>query len=263
MSQLPPDNSDSQQAADDLSQNQQPDNIVQGNQNRVVQGNQNRVIQGDNNFLNSTLNYIFNFPRQSNSESQNVRNPVQQKLLKVVNTEVESRINSSLHNRVYVVLNKEQNPSQVASPWEMEVKVGSQPKIRLQNTEITTVFDREEIAGRLLILGQPGAGKTTMLLKLAEELMKRADDNPSHPVPVLFSLSAWQKDNQSIKDWLIEQLKDKYGVRKDIGKQWVDNQEIIPLLDGLDEIAVERQKLCIRKINDFLHPGTWSNPVVV
>ncbi|MDJ0737493.1 MAG: NACHT domain-containing protein [Nostocaceae cyanobacterium] len=197
------------------------------------------------------------------TESQNLRNPIQQKLLKIVNTEVESRINSSLHNRVYVVLEKEQNPSQVQSPWEMEVKVGSKPKIRLQNTEITTVFDREEIAGRLLILGQPGAGKTTMLLKLAEELIKRADDNHTHPVPVLFSLSAWQKDNQSIKDWLVEQLKDKYGVRKDIGKQWIDNQEIIPLLDGLDEIAVERQELCVRKINDFLHPGTWSNPVVV
>jgi len=200
---------------------------------------------------------------RNKTESQHLRNPIQQKLLKVVNTEVESRINSSLHNRVYVVLDKEQNPSMVESPWEMEVKVDSQPKIRLQNTEITTIYDREEIAGRLLILGQPGAGKTTMLLKLAEELIKRAKENFTNPVPVLFTLSAWQKDNQSIKDWLVEQLKDKYGVRKDIGKTWIDNQEVIPLLDGLDEIAPERQELCVKKINDFLHPGTWSNPVVV
>lgn len=263
MSQLPPDNSDSQQPADDSSQNQQADNVVQGNHNRVVQGDNNKVIQGDNNVFNKTLNFFFNLTRQNNSESQNVRNPIQQKLLKIVNTEVESRINSSLHNRVYVVLDKEQNPYQVESPWEMEVKVGSQPKIRLQNTEITTVFDREEIAGRLLILGQPGSGKTTMLLKLAEELIKRAKDNYIYPVPVLLSLSAWKKDNPNIKDWLVEQLKDKYGVRKDIGKQWVDNQEIILLLDGLDEIAAERQELCVRKINDFLHPKNWSNPLVV
>ncbi|MDJ0696484.1 NACHT domain-containing protein [Mastigocoleus sp. MO_188.B34] len=270
MNQLPPDKSDPQQPADDSSQKQQadtsrPDNVVQGNQNRVVQGDKNTVIQGNNNFLNSTLNFIFNSARQISGESQILvkRDKVQEKLLKIVNTEVENRINSSLHNHVYIVLDKEQNPSQVESPWEMEVKVGFQPKFTLQNTEIITVFDLTDIAGRLLILGEPGSGKTTMLLKLASDLIKRANENPSHPIPVLFSLSAWKKDNQNIKDWLVEQLKEKYGVRKDIGKQWVENQEIIPLLDGLDELAAERQEGCIIKINEFLKPGTWSNPLVV
>ncbi|MBN4005731.1 NACHT domain-containing protein [Nostoc sp. LPT] len=226
-------------------------------------GNYNERIEGDyvqGNAFKSIINIIIG--RKDSSESSSSRNRVRQILLKQVSIEVKSRINSSLHNLIYVVLEAEQNPSQVESPWEMDVKVGSKPKVRLKNIEIITIFDQPDIAGRLLILGQPGAGKTTMLLKLAEELIKRANDNLTHPIPVLFSLFTWKKDNQSIKDWLIEQLKDKYGVRKDIGKKWVDNQEIIPLLDGLDEIAAERQELCVRKINDFLHSG-WSNPLVV
>jgi GTPase SAR1 family protein len=272
MSQLPPENSNSQQPDVNFeaqADNSASQNTIQGNQNRSVQGNENNAVLGDGNtvirghfnWVGNTLNIIFG--QKDSNQSLNYRTRVQQILLKQVSTEVESRINSSLHNRVYVVLDMEQNPSHVENPWEADVKIGSRPKIRLQNTEITTVFDQPDIAGRLVILGQPGAGKTTMLLKLAEELIKRANENPTCPIPVLFSLSAWKKDNQGIKDWLVKELKDKYGVRKDIGKQWIDNQEIIPLLDGLDELAVERQELCVRKINDFLHPETWRNPLVI
>lgn len=272
MSQLPPENSNSQQLdvnSEAQADNSAPQNTIQGNQNRAVQGNNNNtvlgdgntVIQGHFNWLGNTLNIIFG--QKNSNQSLNSRTRTQQELLKQVSTEVESRVNSSLHNRVYIVLDMEQNPSHVENPWEADVKIGSKPKIHLQNIEITTVFDQPDIAGRLLILGQPGAGKTTMLLKLAEELIKRANENPTCPIPVLFSLSAWKNDNQGIKDWLVKQLKDKYGVRKDIGKQWIDNQEIIPLLDGLDELATEQQELCVRKINDFLHPVIWRNPLVI
>ncbi|NMG11337.1 tetratricopeptide repeat protein [Brasilonema sp. UFV-L1] len=226
-------------------------------------GHYNERIEGDyiqGNILKQITNIFIG--RKYSSELANSRDRVQQIQLNQVSTEVESRINSSLHNRVYVVLEAEQNPSQVECPWDMEVKIGSKPKVRLKDTEIITVFDQPDIDGRLLILGQPGAGKTTILLKLAFDLIKRAKQDPTHPIPVLFSLSSWKNNNQSIKDWLVNQLKDKYGVRKDIGNKWVDNQEIIPLLDGLDELAAEYQEQCVKKINDFLHTG-WSNPLVV
>lgn len=235
--------------------------IEQGNYNERIEGN---YVQGRNKFLNNTLNLVL-FGRQGSSEvlSSAKHSRIRQALLKQVNDEVEIRINSSLHNRVYIVLDVEQNPEQIELPWASEIKVENLAKIKLDNTDIINVFDQEDVAGRLLILGQPGSGKTTMLLKLAEELVKRAKDNLTHPVPVLFSLSSWRNDNQSIKDWLVEQLKDKYGLRKDIGKQWIDNQEIIPLLDGLDEVAAERQEKCVLKINEFLHPSNWTNPLVV
>ncbi|MDF5725897.1 MAG: NACHT domain-containing protein, partial [Rhizonema sp. PD37] len=233
--------------------------IEQGNYNERIEGN---YVQGTNNFLNNTFAL---FTRSGNSEELTSAKHfyIRQALLKQVHDEVEIRINSSLHNRVYIVLDVEQNPEQIELPWASEIKIASQPKMRLDNTDIINVFDQEDVAGRLLILGQPGSGKTTMLLKLAEELVKRAKNDSTYPVPVLFSLSSWRNDNQNIKDWLLEQLKDKYGLRKDIGKQLINNQEIIPLLDGLDELAAERQENCVIKINEFLHPSNWNNPVIV
>ncbi|MFL9458403.1 hypothetical protein AB0758_46230 [Tolypothrix bouteillei VB521301_2] len=66
----------------------------------------------------------------------------------------------------------------------------------------------------------------------------------------------------TVSNYLVDQLKDKYGV-KDIGKQLMNSQEIIPLLDGLDELAAERQEKCVIKINEFLHPSNWTNPAIV
>ncbi len=233
----------------------------EGNYNERIEGD---YVQGRNNFLNNSF-VVSLFGRPSSPEplSSKRLSQIRQILLKQVDLEVDSRLRSSLHNRIYIALNVEQNPEQIELPWASEIKVGNLPKIKLEQTDIINVFAQEDIAGRLLILGQPGAGKTTMLLKLADELVKRAKNNQADPVPVLFTLSNWKKDNQNIKDWLVEQLKSKYGVRKDIGRQWVANQEIIPLLDGLDELAAERQEKCVIQINEFLNPKNWNSPLVI
>jgi GTPase SAR1 family protein len=181
--------------------------------------------------------------------------------------QVETRLESSLHNQVYIIPEQDKNPNQVEHPWSIDVKSGSKPKVRLsQNTHIITVFDQKGVEGRLLILGQPGAGKTTMLLELAQKLVERVENDLNEPIPILLSLSSWQNDQQSIKDWIVAELnsgKYYYKVRKDITKQWLEHGEIIPLLDGLDELAASRQESCVQKLNEFLQPGNWCYPLVV
>ncbi|MCA1993856.1 MAG: NACHT domain-containing protein [Coleofasciculus sp. S288] len=187
-------------------------------------------------------------------------------LLEAVKMQVETRLESSLHNRVYIIPDKDKNPSQVEHPWNIDVKSGYKPKFRLpKNTHIIKVFDQSGVEGRLLILGKPGAGKTTMLLELAKVLVQRAEQDLSEPVPILLSLSSWQNDQQSIADWIVEELNSgkSYKIRKYIAKQWLEEGEIIPLLDGLDELAALRQERCVQKLNQFLLPGNWSYPLVV
>ncbi|MBD1916108.1 MULTISPECIES: NACHT domain-containing protein [Cyanophyceae] len=114
-------------------------------------------------------------------------------------------------------------------------------------------FGRDDIAGKLLILGTPGAGKTTALLSLAEQLVLGALAKPKTVIPVLFELSTWRKDNQSIRDWLIEQLYEQHGGNRKakLYEQWLDQQVLLPLLDGLDELGFDRQQKCTQKLNEF------------
>ncbi|MGK7876993.1 MAG: hypothetical protein AB4426_27995 [Xenococcaceae cyanobacterium] len=40
-------------------------------------------------------------------------------------------------------------------------------------------------------------------------------------IPILVNLSTWTGQPQSIPDWLAEELNLKYGLRVNIGKQWL------------------------------------------
>lgn len=186
---------------------------------------------------------IFNQPGTVviHQAEQPSRSRVEQQLLQIVRQEVESRLRQSLHNAVLINLGKEAQPEQVKRPWDAEIKIGTRPAEPIpENTSILEVFDRSDVGGKLLILGNPGSGKTTTLLDLAKALIERAETDIAFPMPVLFNLSSWKDDQQSMPDWLVAELKSKYGVRQDIGKQWLQDRALLPLLDGLDEVKPER-----------------------
>ncbi|MBC1220708.1 NACHT domain-containing protein, partial [Nostoc sp. UCD120] len=186
-----------------------------------------------------------------------VGNPTRPKneriLLAAVKEEVTGWLRDSLHNAVLINLDKESQPQQVKRPWDAQIKIGLKPAEPIPDTTtILQVFDSEGIAGKLLILGAPGAGKTTTLLELAQALIKRSEEQPDYPVPVLFNLSSWKDDRQSLADWLVAELKSKYGVSKQLGKKYLENHQLLPMLDGLDELEPVRQQTCVQAINRLL-----------
>ncbi len=184
-------------------------------------------------------------------------------LLEEVDFEVTSRLESSLHNAVWINLRKESQPQQVKRPWDAEIKIGSKPAESLPNsTTALEVFDRQDIAGRLLILGNPGAGKTTTMLDLAQSLVTRAKEQVDYPIPVLLNLSSWKDENQKFLEWLLIELKSKYGVPKQVGENWLQNRQLLPLLDGLDEVKLILQESCINSINEFLQESRPHHVVV-
>jgi len=116
-------------------------------------------------------------------------------------------------------------------------------------TSLIEVFDRLDRA--LLILGVPGAGKTTLLLTLARDLLQRAAQDPEQPIPVVFPLSSWAAQRRPLGNWLVDELQQRYDVPRQIGQAWVDADQVLPLLDGLDEVQAEHRAACVEAINAF------------
>src|SRR6266542_3385864 len=56
-------------------------------------------------------------------------------------------------------------------------------------SDISQAFDATE--GRLLIVGEPGAGKTILLYTLGKMLIKRASQEDLNAIPVILNLSSW------------------------------------------------------------------------
>ena len=81
-----------------------------------------------------------------------------------------------------------------------------------QNSKVIDLFLQMGAGRSLLILGEPGSGKTIALLKLAERFIEKADSDPSLPIPVVFNLSSWVIKRQPITEWLVVELKQKYQV---------------------------------------------------
>ena len=137
------------------------------------------------------------------------REASQEKLLRTVTDEVRERLAQSLHNAVWLTLGMEQQDYRVQHPWSATVVQQSQSAVPLDaGTRIVEVFDRPE-ARQLLILGEPGAGKTTMMLELAEDLLKRATADKAEPIPVLLSLSSWKNPEQCFFEWLVQHGRNK------------------------------------------------------
>ena len=117
------------------------------------------------------------------------------------------------------------------------------------DTSIVQVYDNAE--GELLILGRAGSGKTTLLLELTRTLLERAEKAEGLPMPVVFPLASWTKETQQLRLWMVEELSAKYDVPREIGQHWIETNQILPLLDGLDEVAKEVRAACVQQINDY------------
>ncbi|KAB3544637.1 MAG: hypothetical protein C5617_006990, partial [ANME-2 cluster archaeon] len=138
----------------------------------------------------------------------------------VKNSWVEGVLEQSLHGEVLIELGLEERRDAVYNRQGIELQRPGHPKQMLpQGMKIMDVFD--EMGQTLLILGEPGSGKTTMLLELARDTIARAEEDPKHRIPVVFNLSSWTDAKQPISDWLVGELIAKYYVPKETAHDWV------------------------------------------
>jgi DNA polymerase III delta prime subunit len=163
---------------------------------------------------------------------------------------IDGYLKHSLDSLVRIELGLEEAPDAVSRPWDLIVQQpGRVPRSLPPDQAMGTTF--HELGQALLILGAPGAGKTTLLLELARDLLDRAEQDPKHSIPVVFHLSSWAVQRRPMADWLVDELRERYYVSRKLARAWIDAEQVLPLLDGLDEVAPEHRAACVEAINTF------------
>ncbi|MEU8205449.1 NACHT domain-containing protein [Streptosporangium sp. NPDC049046] len=90
---------------------------------------------------------------------------------------------------------------------------------------------------RLVITGDPGSGKTVLVIELILALLKGRADNA--PVPVRLSAAALDTSRPpetAVREWLIGHLIQTYQVPKSSARALVAARMVLPVIDGLDEM---------------------------
>lgn len=121
----------------------------------------------------------------------------------------------------------------------------------LLDDEPATVEDTYELArGNLLLLGDPGAGKTITLLTLARTRLAAAEQDDCAPLPVVFNLSSWTPD-RSLDRWLVDELNTSLCIPRQTATRWLSADSLVLFLDGLDEVLPRHRGKCIAAIDEF------------
>ena len=116
---------------------------------------------------------------------------------------------------------------------------------------------------RLVVLGEPGAGKTILMVRLVLDLLARR--LPGRPVPLLLPVALWDPTKQDLREWIVAQLSgasDRTIIGRPTGFLTHDQASalaraklILPILDGLDEIDDLARSPAIARINECMVPG--------
>ncbi|MEU4682345.1 NACHT domain-containing protein [Streptomyces xinghaiensis] len=133
------------------------------------------------------------------------------------------------------------------------------------DAQIGEVFAHRVPTRRLVVLGEPGSGKTMLLIRLLQDWIERRPAGGL--IPVLFSIASWDVAHQPLEGWLAEQLRRSHpGLRApapmsaarppskefDLAQALLDAGCILPLLDGFDELPSVLQPLALDVLNRSL-----------
>ena len=135
--------------------------------------------------------------------------------------------------------------------------LGEKRRVRLPGQErkrtleqIIAMLARTDSPRRLVVLGEVGAGKSAFVLRVALELLHARDGAPSGatgPVPVLLAAGSWDPA-KPLATWVAARLAEQYAVlglsvkgidsvSKTVAEVLVERKRVLPILDGLDEMA--------------------------
>ncbi|SDD35771.1 NACHT domain-containing protein [Actinokineospora iranica] len=114
------------------------------------------------------------------------------------------------------------------------------------------VADFADDPRRTVVVGEPGSGKTGLCLLLTLELLRRPE---ARRVPVLLQISAWNPA-ENLDSWLLSSLLDIYPFLANesrygptAARELLNQDRILLVLDGLDELAEDQRPAALRALD--------------
>ncbi|MFC9251636.1 NACHT domain-containing protein [Amycolatopsis thailandensis] len=141
-------------------------------------------------------------------------------------------------------------------PWRVDggVESGSLAAI--------AAYYRSLDRGRLVVIGEPGSGKTVAALRLLLDLAAEAPGRFRVPVRLtLVTYDAEQITRATLNAWVATWLTRTYSVKAEAAARLVADGWILPVLDGLDEMPARRAEQVVRVLNE--PTGSTNAPVVL
>ena len=118
---------------------------------------------------------------------------------------------------------------------------------------------------RLVVLGDPGAGKTVLALELVIQLLEQRRPDREIPVPVLVSATACDT-NVPWDRWLTKYLARRFSMATHVMGTLVRDGRILPIVDGLDEMdppgAPHRANALVAMLNSYMQGRERASVVV-
>ncbi|HEY3711568.1 MAG TPA: BTAD domain-containing putative transcriptional regulator [Amycolatopsis sp.] len=147
-------------------------------------------------------------------------------------------------------------PRPIALRWSA---VSGKPALRGELDGVAEMFTALP-SRQLVVLGDPGSGKSVLSLVLTLELLRAR--GPGEPVPVLLSLASWDPRREHLDRWLAGRLAEdhpallnarEYG--RDAPTRLVLGGHVVPILDGLDEMPADLRATALDALDQTMSGG--------
>ncbi len=153
-------------------------------------------------------------------------------------------------------------PPRGARPREIPTESPSELLDAGKLAELYSLYCHPDV-DNIIVLGEPGAGKSGLLIQLLLEALRARERVPEGlrfdvPVPMLLTLGDWDPEQRSLVEWADGVLRRDYGPAVttegiSIYRQLLEDGRITLFLDGLDEMPRELWHAAAHRIQEAAH----------